>query len=164
MAGRWNVSGRWASPMQRSPKLTMTGMRTMFEYGSHLRFLTATVSRRANANRLATRPLNPGLIDGRDSPYAALPTTICGLDMRRSVWTTDCNIRTVSPQKRPIDSGVTSIQPDYGDLTFYNAGYRRNQSLRLYVRLILRGHLALTQGRSWSKSKTRAAISARTKS
>jgi hypothetical protein len=143
----------------------MTGVRTVFECGWHLRFLAATVSRLAFARRLATRLWNPEQIYGRYSSYAPLHSTICELDMRRLVWTTDCDIITVSLQNRAVESGVTSVhQPDYRVLTFYKAGYRLNQPLRLYVRPILRGHMALTQGRSWSESMTRTAISARTKS
>ena len=144
----------------------MAGVRTVFECGWHLRFLASTVSRLAFARRLATRLWNPELIYGRYSSYAPLHSTICELDKRRLVWTTDCNITTVGLQNRAVDSGVTSIhQPDYRDLTFYKAVYCLKQPLRLYVRPIQRGHMALlTPGRSWSESMTGTAISARTKS
>jgi len=120
--GRWNVSGTWSSAFQRAQKLTITEMRTIFDCGCHLRFLTATVSRLADASGLATRPWHPGLIDGRRSPYAAVQSTICELDTPRLLWTTDCDIPTVSVQKRAVDSEVSSIrQLAYRDFTFLNS-------------------------------------------
>jgi hypothetical protein len=138
----------------------------MFDCGYHFRILTATVSRLAFASKSAIRPWNPELIDGRHSWYAALHSTICELDMRRLVWTTDCYSRMVSLQKRAVETGVTRIrQQDYLDLAFYKSGCRISQPLRLYVRATLRGHMALlTVGRTWSESMTRTAISAETTS
>lgn len=117
--GRWNVPGTWSSAFQRLQKLTITGMRSIFACGCHLRFLTATVSRLADASGLATRPWHPGLIDGRLSPYAGVQSTICELDTPCLVWPADCDISTVSLQKRAVDSEVSSIrQLAYRDFTF----------------------------------------------
>src|ERR1700674_3626461 len=87
----------------------MTGVRTMVDCGCYSRFLTPTVSRLSFARRLATRPWNPELIDGCHSSYAALHSTNCEMEMRRLVWTTDCDIPAVSLQERVVDSGATSI-------------------------------------------------------
>jgi hypothetical protein len=87
----------------------MIGGRSIFDCGCHLRSLDATVSRLAFARRLATRPSSPELIDRRHSTYTALDSTMYELDVRRLEWTTDCDIPTVSLQKRALDSGATSI-------------------------------------------------------
>jgi len=71
----------------------------MFDCESHVRFLAATVSRLASASRVATGLWNPGLAEGRHSRYAALYSTICELDTRHLLWTTDCIIPSVSLQK-----------------------------------------------------------------
>src|ERR1700675_2417848 len=110
----------------------MTGVRTMFGCRCHLHFLAATVSRLANASRPPTRLLNPGSIDGRHSRYAVLYSMIWELDAWHLLWTTDCNVPSVSSQKTAADSGVTSTsQPDYHYLTFFKSGSRVNPRLTL---------------------------------
>jgi hypothetical protein len=118
----------------------MSGLRTMFDCGCHLRLLVAPVNWLASVNQLATRLWNPRLIDGRHSRYPALHSMICGPDTGHLVWTTDCDIPRVSLQK--TDSVVMRIrQPRYRDLTFYKSGSRVNLPLTLSVRFIPRGYM-----------------------